>query len=483
MGSTAPRASVLLANLAALATASTVHGQTKVVYVDDDAPAGGDGTSWGSAFRYLDDALAVANASRATEFNIHIAQGTYTPGRGSLDKTSSFMIEFQPVSSSSVSLFGGFAGIGTVNPSLRDTASFITVLSADLGRNDPNISSDNAYRILDAEVAMGTTLDGLYFRGTRALGESWTYALSLMLYSPQDFLMVNGPVDSVIRDCTFEDHQVGSSQNLVTIFNSQRGSRILIEDCTFKNVRSFTAHSMIVVGGRSEITRSRFLTDEQWGRAPIVWTPGQALLKDCDFLGMRVAFQQSDFSPASAPTVIDRCLFVSPNDAQEIATIATSNARIRDSIIQSTSAVTMPLLKILPGGGFVSVENCNVDGGQGAVVGATSKLKWLEGNITSDPEFTDIDGTDNDLFTWDDNDLRLSPTSPCIDAGRPVAPIAGMLDLIGSPRFFDGNGDFVARLDMGPREYPSRCDADFDGSGFVDTDDFDAFVRAFEAGC
>ncbi|MCC6426098.1 MAG: hypothetical protein IT435_04685 [Phycisphaerales bacterium] len=27
------------------------------------------------------------------------------------------------------------------------------------------------------------------------------------------------------------------------------------------------------------------------------------------------------------------------------------------------------------------------------------------------------------------------------------------------------------------------CHSDFDGTGFVDTDDFDAFVHAFEAGC
>jgi hypothetical protein len=27
------------------------------------------------------------------------------------------------------------------------------------------------------------------------------------------------------------------------------------------------------------------------------------------------------------------------------------------------------------------------------------------------------------------------------------------------------------------------CDTDFDGSGFSDSDDFDAYVRAFEAGC
>ena len=47
----------------ALATASAVHGQP-VIYVDDDAPAGGDGTSWQTAFRDVQDAIAGAAAQR-----------------------------------------------------------------------------------------------------------------------------------------------------------------------------------------------------------------------------------------------------------------------------------------------------------------------------------------------------------------------------------------------------------------------------------
>ncbi len=50
---------------------------------------------------------------------------------------------------------------------------------------------------------------------------------------------------------------------------------------------------------------------------------------------------------------------------------------------------------------------------------------------------------------------------------------------------YDGSGfvdtddftDFVLAFEAG------TDDADFDGSGFVDTDDFTAFVHAFEAGC
>ncbi|MCK6476684.1 MAG: right-handed parallel beta-helix repeat-containing protein [Phycisphaerales bacterium] len=53
------------------------------------------------------------------------------------------------------------------------------------------------------------------------------------------------------------------------------------------------------------------------------------------------------------------------------------------------------------------------------------------------------------------------------------------------PADFDGTG-FVDTDDFDAfvRAFEAGTDnADFDGTGFVDTDDFDAFVRAFEAGC
>ncbi len=54
-----------------------------------------------------------------------------------------------------------------------------------------------------------------------------------------------------------------------------------------------------------------------------------------------------------------------------------------------------------------------------------------------------------------------------------------------APSDYDGSGfvdtddftSFVTDFELGVEA------ADFDGSGFVDTDDFTAFVLAFEAGC
>src|SRR5262245_55890871 len=52
-----------------------------ILYVDDDAPPGGDGVGWNSAFRYLQDALSTAR--QRTDFTeIRVARGSYKPDQG-----------------------------------------------------------------------------------------------------------------------------------------------------------------------------------------------------------------------------------------------------------------------------------------------------------------------------------------------------------------------------------------------------------------
>ena len=51
-------------------------------YVDDDAPAGGDGKTWATAYRYLQDALAEAYDTNHVITEIRVAKGTYKPDQG-----------------------------------------------------------------------------------------------------------------------------------------------------------------------------------------------------------------------------------------------------------------------------------------------------------------------------------------------------------------------------------------------------------------
>ncbi|MCG3121776.1 MAG: hypothetical protein GIKADHBN_00147 [Phycisphaerales bacterium] len=102
-------------------------------------------------------------------------------------------------------------------------------------------------------------------------------------------------------------------------------------------------------------------------------------------------------------------------------------------------------------------------------------------------------GADNAWGTGDDEafDLRLAPGSCGIDRGNNLylandvanldddpATLKVPYDLDGRARLA-GNGLVI---DIGAYELTPACPADFDGSRFVDTDDFTAFVLAFEAG-
>jgi hypothetical protein len=76
-----------------------------------------------------------------------------------------------------------------------------------------------------------------------------------------------------------------------------------------------------------------------------------------------------------------------------------------------------------------------------------------EGNISADPLFVDLDGADDDPATYEDNDYRLSPASPCIDAGDNWAVDPSELDLDGNLRI--ALGRLSLTVDMGAYEYNS----------------------------
>jgi hypothetical protein len=73
--------------------------------------------------------------------------------------------------------------------------------------------------------------------------------------------------------------------------------------------------------------------------------------------------------------------------------------------------------------------------------------------IEEDPGLVDPDGPDDDAETWEDNNYRLSPNSPCIDAGQNQDWMWDAVDLVGNERIIDGDDDGWDVVDIGAYEY------------------------------
>jgi hypothetical protein len=117
-----------------------------------------------------------------------------------------------------------------------------------------------------------------------------------------------------------------------------------------------------------------------------------------------------------------------------------------------------------------------------------------EGNINANPAFRDPAGPDGDPFTFGDNDYRLLPGSPCVDAGDNAAIPLDVFDLDGNgdaaepwpfdvagrPRQMDDPGavdtgaGLAPLVDMGA--YEERLEGDADGDWRIDLGDFASFA-------
>ncbi len=211
------RAIPTLIGLLAVNTAVTAQS---VLYVDDDAPALGDGLSWSTAYRFPQDALAAASGKTV----IRVAVGIYTPDRdelnpdgpgncfephgglgctnagceaavcaalpfccglawddvcteAALDLCGAFReATFQLLNG--VTLQGGYAGLGAPDPDERDPAVHESVLSGDLTGNDgPGLFENNHENSLHVVTGSATdstaVLDGFTITAGHANGPVW----------------------------------------------------------------------------------------------------------------------------------------------------------------------------------------------------------------------------------------------------------------------------------------------------------------------
>jgi len=138
-----------------------------IIYVDDDADADGDGTSWETAYNHLQDALNDAQPHD----QIWVAEGVYRPAEADGSRNLSIFLK------KDVAVFGGFIGSETLLTERSDPVDRKrSVLSCDLNQNDsvsggnPINREDNCYHVVVG--TNGATLDGFAVVGGNANHDS-----------------------------------------------------------------------------------------------------------------------------------------------------------------------------------------------------------------------------------------------------------------------------------------------------------------------
>ncbi len=391
-----------------------------ILFVNAAAAGRNDGTSWADALRSLDEALLQAAGSGGRTREIWVARGTYTPGtaQGVPGIPNSAALRLVDA----LEVYGGFSGHETAREQRNpDPLTNGTVLSGDMLGNDVadaprwDLSQqDNAVAVVDAGQTRGSVLDGF----TITAGNS---------------------------------NHIGGG--LIV-----RGGDVTVRRCRFIRNRAVRGGAVLIQGGTPVFSRCLFarnLADESGGA---IFAPaGETLVENCIFAGNSAS--SGGAVSLSNAGVLDLRLSTlyanrAANEGEALFTSGTLRAsscifwgesREGDLTARGQIRNTLPTSP--------SIHDCCVQSWSGTIEG--------DNLLKVHPWLVNPAGPDG-VFGTGDDDYRLQPASPCIDAGDPAfVPQPGETDMAGEPRLQ------FCRVDMGAHESPLLRDCD--GSGVADS--------------
>ncbi len=488
-----------------------------IIYVDDNAPPGGDGRSWGTAYRYLQDALHNAYADDV----VHVGQGTYRPD---LDEAGLVTPNHRDMSftlRTGVHLLGGFAGYGATDPNARDIATFETELSGQLDTTE-------AYHVVYLEdTSLDTLIDGCTITGGNANGSSRRrLGGGLYLYY----------ANATIRNCAFHDNYAvigggvcashgaleisycafvnNTASNTAGAYLSDASS--VMQDCAFSqnHADGYLPNPILRLEDADHVIRDCTFTENTGygiyvrGGDPLV---ENCQVQSCSLRGIdidagRVLFCEASGNglngiAASGSAVVSNCVIADNyRDGNGGGVVLYDEAVLADSLVVGNTAITGSGVRTesancrvfnctivgntnsgaSPGGGYsgaagAMIANCIVwgnapdDFAPGLAVAAC--FETLDG----DPLFADADGPDDDPTTWHDNNYRLLSGSPCVDAGDNTLVSGCWFDLDGrlrradDPNTPDGGVGDPPVVDIGAYEFNGAVPIDCNGNRLADT--------------
>ena len=439
----------------------------QVLYVRADAPAGGNGASWASAFADLQLGLATAEQTPSVA-QVWVAEGTYKADP--VDVSVSFVIP------DGVAVFGGFAGTET-SIAQRDIAAHPTILDGDLNGDDqPDFVNydDNTWHVVRASGVATLVLDGLTIRG----GHRGTGAG-----------VVANAVEATFRHCTLKENW-GINENNDGAGIWIAAATLDVSDCVFADNRCTSGGGLNLSpnAGPMQATFERCLFRDNFatsgaGMSAAVGSDSFVVVRDCRF--ERNAGCAGGGIWLASPARLERCHFEDGGIRTQcgigsgggaVKTETSAALEILDSTFRNNrrsqvwveghgiatltrctflnDATTLPSVRAYSG--EIALDHCvlwgtgsQVASGSTGLVSATYSDVHTEGdvlpgtgNLDADPRFVNAAA----------GDLRLASDSPCIDAGEPGLVVVGA-DLERDSRMLDGDLDGTVRIDLGADEF------------------------------
>lgn len=411
-------------------------GGARMVYVDQSADGAETGLCWRDAYVRLEDAIAHALANTSVT-QIWVAQGVYVPSLDADTRHATFALPPR------VTILGGFAGVekraSDRNP---DPATNGTVLSGDISGDDisgGNARKNNVYHVVTA--AQRSAIDGFTIRagyadesvGWRHIGagllhvggtlrvENCNFVGSYAQSAGGGFASLAG--NALLLSCTFEQNSAGKGGAAALLGSAS--TRVHFCDFLQNSADSSGGALFCTDSATPEIAGARFIGNQGGGDGGALTVAGgsSTLLISCLFNGNQ-AFMGGAISMVESATgnffnltgthnaaMAEGAAFyhASASDAQLTNSIFWLNQAAGPDGQDDVYALDSWKLKV----NYVCIE-----GYQGEFSG--------DRNTGADPMLVDAAGPDGAPGNLDD-DVRLSASSPLIDAGNNV-PLLEMFD-------------------------------------------------------